>query len=108
MGLRHDAAYRTNFGISNIDNEPHTFVVRFIGDTASAERTITVPAAGMIHQGIPSGTYGNLIIEVTVDDPFAPWVAYGTSQDNITGDGWVSIGSGILSPEDLDDIDGGS
>jgi hypothetical protein len=107
MGLRHDAQYRTNFGISNVDDVPHTFVVRFLGDTATNERTVVVPAGGMIHQGIPSGTYGNLVIEVSVDDPVAPWVAYGTSQDNITGDGWVSIGSGILTPEDLDDIDGG-
>ena len=107
MGLRHDSQYRSNFGISNVDDVEHTFVVNFLGETASAERTIVVPAGGMIHQPVPSGTYGHLVIEVTVDDPFAPWVAYGTSQDNITGDGWVSVGSGILSPEDLDEIDGG-
>ena len=107
MGLRQDAQYRTNFGISNVDDEAHTFVVRFFSDTVLNERTIVVPAGGMIHQSIPAGNYGNLVIEVTVDDPIAPWVAYGTSQDNTTGDGWVSIGSGILTPEDLDDIDGG-
>ncbi len=107
MGLRHDPGYRSNYGISNVDDVAHTFVVRFLGDTATNERTVVVPAGGMIHTGVPAGNYGNLVIEITVDDPAAPWIAYGTSQDNTTGDGWVSIGSGILSPEDLDDIDGG-
>lgn len=107
MGLRQDSAYRTNYGIVNIDDVEHTFQVHFLGETAQTSLTITVPAGGMIHQGIPAGTYGPLIIEVTVDDATAPWIAYGTSQDNITGDGWVSIGSGILTPEDLDEIDGG-
>ena len=107
MGLRHDAQYRTNFGISNIDDEPHTFVVAFLGENATNQVTVTVPAGGMIHQGIPAGNYGSLVIEVTVDDASAPWVAYGTSQDNITGDGWVSIGGGILTPDELDGIDGG-
>jgi hypothetical protein len=107
MGLRQEPQFRSNFGISNIDDVDHTFVIRFLGETAQAERTITVPAMGMIHQAIPAGNYGPLVIEVSVDNPAAPWVAYGTTQDNITGDGWVSIGSGILSPEDLDEIDGG-
>ncbi len=107
MGLRHDTAYRSNYGIVNIDDVDHTFEVDFLGETAQNSLTITVPAGGMIHQAIPAGNYGNLVIEITVDDGTAPWVAYGTSQDNITGDGWVSIGSGILTPEDLDEIDGG-
>lgn len=107
MGLRHDTAYRSNYGISNVDDVDHTFVVRFLGNNATNERTVVVPAGGMIHTGVPAGDYGDLVIEVTVDDPAAPWIAYGTSQDNTTGDGWVSIGSGIMTPADLDDIDGG-
>lgn len=107
MGLRQDAQYRSNFGIVNVDDEDHQFVVRFLGETAQAERTIVVPAGSMIHTSIPAGNYGALAIEVDVDNVTAPWIVYGTSNDNITGDGWVSIGSGVLTPEDLDDIDGG-
>jgi hypothetical protein len=107
MGLRHDPQYRSNYGISNIDDVPHTFEVKFIGDNLSSETTVTVPAMGMIHVPVPAGNYGPLVIEVSVDEETAPWVAYGTSNDNITGDGWVSIGSGILTQEDLDDVDGG-
>ena len=107
LGLRHDAQYRSNYGIVNVDDVPHTFTVRFLGEHASNELTVTVPAGGMIHRAIPSASYGALVIEVDVDDPEAPWVAYGTSNDNVTGDGWVSIGGGIFTPQDLDDIDGG-
>jgi hypothetical protein len=107
MGLRHDAQYRSNYGLVNIDDIPHVFTVKFLGEGADAETTVTIPAGGMIHAAVPAGNYGPLVIEVTVDDEVAPWVAYGTSNDNITGDGWVSIGSGILTPADLDDVDGG-
>lgn len=107
MGLKHDTQYRSNFGLVNVDDHPVTFTVDFLGETATAQRTITVPAGGMVHQAVPAGNYGKLVIEATVDDPEALWIVYGTSQDNITGDGWVSIGSGILTPADLDDVDGG-
>ena len=107
LGLRHDAQYRSNFGLVNIDDVEHTFTVRFLGTQAQTERSITVPAGGMIHQAVPAASYGALVIEVDIDDETAPWVAYGTSNDNITGDGWVSIGSGVLTPDDLDDVDGG-
>ena len=107
MGLRHDSQYRSNYGIVNVDNVPHTFTVFFLGENAQNQLTITIPAGGMIHQAIPAGNYGPLVIEIEVDEPEAPWIGYGTSNDNITGDGWVSIGSGLLRPADLDDIDGG-
>lgn len=107
MGLRQDTQYRTNYGIVNIDDVPHTFNVHFLGENQQTTSTITIPAGGMVHQAIPQGNYGPLVIEMDVDDPEAPWIGYGTSNDNITGDGWVSIGSGLLRPADLDDIDGG-
>lgn len=104
MGLRHDSQSRSNYGIVNTDDIPLNFTVRFMGERAQNTLTIRVPAGGMIHQAIPAGDYGPLVIEITVDNPEAFWVAYGTSNDNITGDGWVSVGSGILRPADLDDI----
>lgn len=101
MGLRHDTQYRSNFGLVNINDEALTFTVRFLGEGATNEQSITVPGGGMVHRAVPAGNYGHLVIEVDVDNPDAPWLAYGTSNDNITGDGWVSLGSMILTPEDL-------
>jgi hypothetical protein len=48
----------------------------------------------MIQQGIPAGAHGQLSLSFEVtstqEEEFT-WIAYGTSSDNITGDGWVSI-----------------
>lgn len=107
MGLRHDSQYRTNYGLVNVDDEPLTFTINFLGDNETIELQRTIPAGFMSHTSVPAGNYGPLQIEVTVSNPNALWIAYGTSNDNITGDGWVSIGSGIMTPEDLTDIDGG-
>jgi len=104
LGVKNDTQYRTNFGIVNVDDVAHTFNLRFLGESATNTLTLTVPALGMIQQPVPAANYGNLVIEVDVDDPFAPWIPYASSTDNRTGDGWVTIGSALFTPEDLDDI----
>ncbi len=104
MGLRADSGYRTNFGIVNADDTPHTFHVTFIGERAGTEATVTVSGAGMIQQAIPPGDYGALSIVFTVTDSGTSgisWVAYASSTDNITGDGWVSIAAADLTPSGL-------
>lgn len=106
MGLRHDPAYRTNFGLLNLDDEPHRFRVQFIGSKGLTNQIeLTMQPQTMMQQGIPAGDYGHLIIRVTSDDPNAWWLTYASSTDNITGDGWVSIGSGVLTPAELDVIE---
>jgi hypothetical protein len=101
LGLRQDAAYRTNYGLCNLDDVPHTFSLTFAGPRKQASLTVTVPATAMIMQSIPAGDYGNMIIHVVVDNPNSSWVAFASSTDNITGDGWVSIGSFCLTPDEL-------
>jgi len=96
LGLRQDAQYRTNFGLVNISEDNLTFEVDVLAEegTAPATRTVTVPSLGMVQQSIASGTFGPLSLGVTVPNPPAgeyTWIAFASSTDNTTGDGWVSI-----------------
>lgn len=94
MGLRHDADFRTNAGITNLDTSAHTFNVYVFGERDINEFTITVPALSMMQSAIPAGDYGavTLIFEpANVLDVDFGWSAYGSSTDNLTGDGWVSV-----------------
>jgi hypothetical protein len=105
LGLRQDASFRTNFGIVNVDPSDHVYKVSFIGEKLQTNITVTVKAYGMIQQGIPAGDYGALQILYQVTDAgqnFVSWVGYASSTDNVTGDGWVSLASADLTPEDLD------
>jgi hypothetical protein len=104
LGLRQDASYRTNFGIVNAEAVPHTVTVTAVGERATNSVTVTVPAYGMVQQAIPPGDYGALTVAFDITDSGGAsisWVAYASSTDNITGDGWVSIASADLTPDDL-------
>ena len=104
LGLRQDASYRTNFGIVNADQILHSVRVRAIGERLTNETTITVPAYGMVQASIPPGDYGALSVVFDITDSGGAsiaWVAYASSTDNLTGDGWVSIASADLTPDDL-------
>jgi len=105
LGLRQDADFRTNFGIVNVDDKDRIFKVTFIGEKMTTTTTLTVKAFGMIQQGIPAGDYGALqiVFQVTnAGSDFVTWVGYASSTDNITGDGWVSLASADLTPDELD------
>lgn len=113
LGLRQDADFRTNFGIVNNSDVDITFLLTVIPDaTASGElpqRTVTVPSGGMILQSIPAGSFGplSLLVNVTEDianDDFA-WIAFASSTDNVTGDGWVSLGAKPFDDDDLDTME---
>jgi hypothetical protein len=104
LGLRQDDSFRTNFGIVNADKIPHTVHVTAIGERLTKDTTITVPAYGMVQSSIPAGDYGALTVVFDITDSGGAsiaWVAYASSTDNITGDGWVSIASADLTPDDL-------
>jgi hypothetical protein len=104
LGLQQDSAFRTNFGILNSDPVPHTYTVTFLGDTNQATATVTVPAFGMIQQAAPTGDFGALTVIFTLTDPGTSnlaWIAFASSTDNITGDGWVSVASSDFTPNDL-------
>lgn len=105
LGLRQDADFRTNFGIVNVDAVDHVFKVSFVGEKAQTTMNVTVKAYGMIQQSIPAGDYGavSILYQVTdAGDNFVSWVGYASSTDNLTGDGWVSLASADLSPDELD------
>ena len=100
----HRIQARTNFGIVNADKIPHIVHVTAIGERLTKDTTITVPAYGMVQSSIPAGDYGALTVVFDITDSGGAsiaWVAYASSTDNITGDGWVSIASADLTPDDL-------
>jgi hypothetical protein len=104
LGLRQDSDYRTNWGIVNTDSVSHSFHLTFMGENnQSATLDVTVPAYGMTQQAAPAGTFGALSIIFSSSDitNFASFVAYASSTDNTTGDGWVSLASGDFSSNDL-------
>lgn len=105
LGLRQDADFHTNVGIVNVDSSDHVFKLTFMGEKMTTTLNVTVKAFGMIQQAIPTGDYGALQIDYVVTDAssssFVTWVGYASSTDNITGDGWVSLASANLTPDDL-------
>jgi len=97
LGLQQDLKYRTNIGIYNDDpTSAHTFTVRLLSaDSQTTSFTITVQPWSMAQGPVPAGNWGNIMAVITPDSSIGNenWAAYGSSTDNITGDGWVSIGS---------------
>lgn len=95
LGLRHDAGFRTNVGIVNLDSVPHTWTVTINGDGTSpiTNFNVTVEGFSMKQTPLPSGDYGILLVALTPDATGFYWSAYGAAVDNITGDGWVSHAS---------------
>ena len=97
IGLQQDMKYRTNVGIYNDDpTSAHTFTVRILGtDGQTTSFTMTVAPWTMLQSPIPVGPWGNMMIVIVPETSVGTnnWAAYGSSTDNITGDGWVSIAS---------------
>jgi hypothetical protein len=90
-GLRHDENYRTNVGAVNIWDSPNTFTVQVRGTRGNTTLTIPVQAYSMDQVSLGAGIYGNLFLQVDSDlGNLNWWTVYGTSVDNISGDGWVS------------------
>ncbi|HVS31992.1 MAG TPA: hypothetical protein VMS98_11110 [Thermoanaerobaculia bacterium] len=103
LGLKHDAAFRTNFFIVNAQTTPLTVNFLYLGTNGSSQpRTVVVPPLSLHFDSIPANeNYGDLAIVFVVNDPNATWIAGASSTDNITGDGWVSLFSAFLSPSEL-------
>lgn len=108
LGLRQDAQYRTNFGLLNLSEVDLTFELTVLTEDGGspAVQTYTVPSMSMIQQGIPAGAFGQLSLGLSltqVPDEEFTWMAYASSTDNITGDGWVSIAANPWDDERLDE-----
>lgn len=104
-GLRQDADFRSNYGLVNMSTKPLTFIVSFLTGSSGTvnEQTrselVVVAAHSMTHRAVPSQMQGQLMISIVADQersiinptaPLQPWAAYGSSVDNVTGDGWYS------------------
>ena len=104
-GLRQDAGFRSNYGLVNMGTKQLEFTVSFIAgsDASSLDRTIServvVEPQSMTHRAVPASATGPLTISIrahqerNISNPggsVQPWAAYGSSVDNVTGDGWYS------------------
>ena len=88
---RNDFRYRMNVGIVNLDTEnPHTW--QLVSDNAVT--SITVPPFSMHQVSIPrfnNDTTVPLVKIIGNGGGQTKWVAYGSSVDNVSGDGWTSL-----------------
>ena len=111
-GLQHNAQYRTSWGIVNLDSEPHTFRVfpTSIANNREDDFEVTIPGYSMQQQGLsPSVDFGtnSMFVVITLLDDWPegedppPFIAYGSSTDNQTGDGWVVLSSADWEDEDF-------
>jgi len=91
MGLRQDSNFRTNVGIVNLDTVAHSWTVQSL---TGAKSTVTVQPFSLTQGSIAAGSApasGYVTLQITpTDTADFFWSAYGTSVDNVTGDGWVS------------------
>jgi len=101
IGQRRNLQYRTNVGIVNLDGGPHTFVVTVSGETPTLvpeEYHVTVPANALVQFPIEGAPQEQLRIDVHEEiveggPRLTLWTAYASSVDNITGDGWTTVGA---------------
>jgi hypothetical protein len=97
-GLRQGAGYRSHYGIVNMSAERQTYAVAFMGNGELRTESVTVEASSMTHRAVPEMAPGPLTIAISITSwcgicgPFdiPAYTAYGSSVDNITGDGWYS------------------
>lgn len=90
LGLRHGNGFRSNAGVLNLDTVPHTWNV-FGGN--GGEFNITVPPLSVVQVAVPANfptSNGFLVLGFDTTGTDFTWSAYASSNDNVTGDGWVS------------------
>jgi hypothetical protein len=92
MGLKQNAQFRTNVGVVNLDTAAsHSWT--FTSIATGAVTSMTVPPCSMNLTGAASGSAspsGNVAFTVRSNASGFWWSGFGSSTDNVTGDGWVS------------------
>ena len=88
-GMRQDAQFRSNAGFVNLYGTPQDFTVGVVGTDGSSFK-VSVQPYSMEQVAIPAGHWGDFYIRVTSGSNLNWWSAYGTSVDNVSGDGWVT------------------
>lgn len=96
LGQRQDNRYRTNVGIVNLDTQQRQFnIVESTDDPNNPTVTlpVTVPARSMTQVPLPFSIVNALQIFIQPPPGMNPklWMAYGSSIDNVTGDGWSNL-----------------
>jgi hypothetical protein len=94
-GQRRDDRYRLNVGIVNLGSlKAQTFAVAVSTGPGQTLETVVVPPRSIRQVGLPGDASST--IQITVQNVTtgtqSPFVAYGSSVDNITGDSWSSLG----------------
>ncbi|HJW92800.1 MAG TPA: hypothetical protein VJ901_04220, partial [Thermoanaerobaculia bacterium] len=97
LGLRRDDRYRLNVGLVNLDQtNEQQFQITAASSGASPQSVIvTVPPFSMVQTSLVGVPLANLQVNVqNISTPLRTntWIAYGSSVDNTTGDGWSEIG----------------
>jgi hypothetical protein len=90
LGLRHGNGFRSNAGVLNLDTVAHRWTV-FGGN--GGEFTINVPALSVVQAAVPGDfptSNGFLVLGFEPEADGFAWSAYASSNDNVSGDGWVS------------------
>lgn len=92
IGMRQDADYHCNIGIDNLDFIAHTWTLQVGGANGSVTFTVTVQPFSVSQVAIPPGDLGGdlLVAFSSTDSGQFVWSAYAVTDDNRTGDGWVS------------------
>ena len=82
----------------NLSASPRSFSVAAKGEEASEQFTVTVPAFSPRLTAIPNRNFGALTLTVTAEGETAPWISYGSSVDNASGDAWSVVGRRLHTP----------
>jgi len=97
IGLRRDDRYRLNVGIINLDpaNEQTFQIVAGSSSQPPQVTSVTVPPFSLVQTSLVGVPLSNL--QIAIQNTSTPvrtssWIAYGSSIDNVTGDGWSEIG----------------
>ena len=94
-GVRHNAQFRTNYGIVNLGPQALTFRVLVNSQGGRQEETVTVPAFGTVHRPVPNGVSDALSIFIEplvgLGSPVGAWRAYASTTDNVSGSGWTVV-----------------
>ena len=99
LGLRQNAAFRTNIGLVNLDPvNTRSWAVTFRSGGTPITQTITLLPLSMQLVAVPAtvtpSQNGYLTVTyIPFDTPGTDfrWSAFGVSADNVTGDSWLSL-----------------
>jgi hypothetical protein len=91
IGIRHDADFRCNVGINNIDYYyPRTFRVTASSPAGSVTTTVNVLGYSVTQVALPPANLGYVTVTIEpIDGVYGRWTAYATSIDNTSGDSWL-------------------